>query len=85
MNETEVIARLQTIFDDIFLEPVPLTPTLSAKDVPEWDSTTHVSLMVAVERAFDIRFRVGEVEATRNVGDFARLIAKRVSEKAAAK
>jgi acyl carrier protein len=86
MNETEVIARLQTIFDDVFLEPVKLTPQLSAKDVPEWDSTTHVSLMVAVEREFNIRFRVGEVEATRNVGDFAKLIVKRLGEaKAAAK
>jgi len=26
MNQTEVIAKLQTIFDDLFLEPVHLTP-----------------------------------------------------------
>jgi acyl carrier protein len=81
MNQTEVIAKLQTIFDDVFLEPVKLTPTLSAKDVPEWDSLTHISLLLAVEKAFGIRFRVGEVENAKNVGEFADLIAKRVSEK----
>jgi acyl carrier protein len=81
MNQTEVIAKLQTIFDDLFLEPVQLTPKLSAKDVPEWDSLTHISLLLAVEKAFGIRFRVGEVENARNVGEFADLIAKRSSEK----
>ena len=79
MNQAEVIAKLQTIFDDVFLEPVSLTPALSAKDVPEWDSLTHISLMVAIEKAFSIRFRVGEVEKTRNVGEFADLILKRIA------
>jgi acyl carrier protein len=80
MNQVDVIARLQNIFDTVFLEPVVLTPTLSAKDVPEWDSLTHISLLVAVEKAFSVRFRVGEVEATKNVGEFADLIVKRVQE-----
>jgi acyl carrier protein len=33
-----------------------------------------------VEKAFGIRFRVGEVEGTRNVGEFADLIARRKQE-----
>ena len=76
-NQTEVLARLQSIFDDIFLDEVVVTPELSAQDVEEWDSLLHISLVVAVEEAFGIRFRVGEVEATKNVGDFAYLIMKR--------
>ena len=81
MNQTEVIARLQTIFDTVFLEPVILTPEISAKDVPEWDSLLHISLMVAVEKEFGVRFRVGEVETTANVGEFANLILKRIQER----
>ena len=81
MNQAEVIANLQTIFDTVFLEPVALTPAVSAKDVPEWDSLTHISLIVAVEKAFNVRFRVGEVENTKNVGDFANLIMKRQQER----
>jgi acyl carrier protein len=76
-----VIAKLQLIFDDIFLEPVKLTPELSANDVPEWDSLSHIYLLLAVEKAFGIRFRVGEVEGTRNVGEFADLILRRVQER----
>lgn len=81
MNQTDVLAKLQTIFDDLFLEPVVLTPELTAKDVPEWDSLMHISLVVAVEKAFGVRFRVGEVETTRNVGEFADLIVKRTQER----
>jgi acyl carrier protein len=81
MNQAEIIAKLQTLFDDLFLEPVSLTPALTAKDVPEWDSLMHISLMVAVEKAFGVRFRVGEVETTRNVGEFADLILKRTQER----
>lgn len=33
MSQAAVIAQLQTIFDTVFLEPVTLTPALSAKDV----------------------------------------------------
>jgi acyl carrier protein len=81
MAQTEIIARLQTIFDGIFLEPVMLTPALSAADVDEWDSLVHISLVVAVESAFGVRFRVGEVEATKNIGEFADLIARRLAER----
>ncbi len=80
MNQADVLAKLQTIFDDLFLEPVSLTPALTAKDVPEWDSLMHISLIVAVEKAFGVRFRVGEVEGTKNVGEFADLIVKRLQE-----
>jgi acyl carrier protein len=54
-----------------------LTPAISAKDVPEWDSLTHISLMVSVAKAFNVRFHVGEVENARNIGEFADLILKR--------
>jgi acyl carrier protein len=80
MNQADIIAKLQTIFDNLFLEPVTLTPAISAKDVPEWDSLTHISLVVAVEKAFAVRFRVGEVEKTNNIGEFAGLILKRTQE-----
>jgi acyl carrier protein len=74
------MARLQEIFDELFLDEVVLTPELSAHDVEEWDSLLHISLVVAVEEKFDVRFRVGEVEGTNNVGDFVRLIIERLDD-----
>ena len=72
MTQNEVIAQLQPIFDDIFMEKVEVTPELTANDVEEWNSLLQISISLAVEKHFGIRFRVGEVEATKNVGDFGR-------------
>ena len=79
MTQSEVIQQLQPIFDDLFMDKVVLSPQLSADDVEEWDSILQISLMMAVERNFNIRFRVGEVEATKNVGEFADLISRRAA------
>ena len=82
MTQAEVIGRMQKIFDEILLTPVTLTPELSANDVEEWDSLLQISITVVVESEFKVRFRVGEVEATRNVGEFADLVVRRAGEKA---
>ena len=42
---------------------------------------SRISLLVAVEKEFNVRFRVGEVEAAKNVGEFADLIVRRMTEK----
>ena len=80
MTQPEILDRLQAVFDNVFLDPPRLSPELSAKDVPEWDSLLHTTLVVAVEQNFGVRFRVGEVEATRNVGEFAELIGRRLAQ-----
>ena len=80
MERSTIYSKLQTTFDSIFLDDVVVTPQLSAHDVEEWDSLIHVSLVLAVEQEFGIRFRVGEVEATQNVGELADLIVKKVSK-----
>lgn len=84
MTQTEILAKMQTVFDDVFLDDVTVTPELSAKEVEEWDSLLQISLVLGVEKAFNVRFRVGEVEATKNLGEFANLIQRRMNENAKA-
>jgi acyl carrier protein len=69
-----ILEDLQKIFDSIFLDSPPLTGETTAKDVPEWDSLTHISLLVAIEQCFKIRFRIGEVEAAKNIADLVAII-----------
>jgi acyl carrier protein len=76
----EVLAKLQTLVDRLFLDPPQLARETKATDVPEWDSLMQISLMVAVEKEFGVRFRTGEVESTRNVGEFCDLIQRRITE-----
>ncbi|RZU42461.1 acyl carrier protein [Edaphobacter modestus] len=84
MTQTEILGKMQTVFDDVFLDDVKVAPELSANDVEEWDSLLQISLVLGVEKAFNVRFRVGEVEATKNLGEFADLIQRRMNEGAKA-
>ena len=81
MPQADVMLRLQKVFDQVFFDEVVVTPELTADDVPEWNSLLHVSLVMAVEEEFGIRFRVGEVETAANVGELADLISKRMDKK----
>jgi acyl carrier protein len=63
---------MRDVFDD---DDLVATPTLTAAQVEGWDSLTHVRLMLAVQRAFKVKFAAAELSSFKNVGDLARLIA----------
>jgi len=69
MTEHQAYEKLQSVFDNFFFSGVKVTPDLAAEDVEEWDSLLHMSLVLAIEDEFKVRFKVGEVESSRNVGN----------------
>ncbi len=79
MTSAEVHEKLTGVFRDVFDDPtLTVGETTTASDVDGWDSLAHVSLIVAVEKAFGVRFTTKEVQALANVGDFIRLIERRL-------
>jgi acyl carrier protein len=79
MPNTKIFDRLTPIFQDVF-DDDDLIPTaeMTAADVDEWDSLSHIRLIVAVEQIFNIKFSVPEIERLKNVGDFANMIAGKI-------
>ena len=78
MGDSEIYVRLSEIFQDVFDdESILLAPELSAKDVQGWDSLTHIRLILAVERAFKVRFSTSEISRLQSVGDLVALIETR--------
>ena len=49
------------------------TGTLAA-DIPGWDSLSHASIILAVEKAFGVRFSNVDVLKLKNIGDLQRLL-----------
>lgn len=75
MADEDIYAKLTPIFRDVFDDDeLMVHPSLTADDVPEWDSVSHVRLVLTVERAFGTRFAASELGALGNVGDFVALI-----------
>ena len=72
---TRIHEQLAQLFHEFFDDDeIVLRPDLSAKDIPGWDSLTHIRLLLTVERAFKIKFSVTEVGELKNVGDLIMLI-----------
>jgi len=47
---------------------------LTAADVEGWDSLTHMSIITGLERAFDVRFKLREINKLKNMGSLIELI-----------
>ena len=74
----KTIERITPIFQDIFeREDLILSPSLTAKEVDEWDSLSHIRLVVAIEKEFGIKFALGELQSLQNVGEMIALIEKK--------
>jgi acyl carrier protein len=75
MNTEAHYAKLTQVFHDVFDDDsIVVHARLTADDVDEWDSLTHIRLVMAVEKAFGLKFSAAEVERLRNVGDLVTLI-----------
>ena len=69
-----IYAQLTPIFQEVFDDDTVATAELAARDVENWDSLSHVRLMVAIEEHFNIHFSSSEITSFKNVGDLAAAI-----------
>ncbi len=61
--------QLNKIFQDVFDdEEINIFDEMTASDIDEWDSLTHIMLVVAIEKEFDIRLNAAEIGKLDNVG-----------------
>lgn len=70
MKKDEILARLTGIFhEELDNDTNVLSFDTTAEDVEEWDSLSHIQLIVAVEKAFGVRFTSSEIQSWNNVGE----------------
>ncbi len=78
MEINEIYQRLNRIFRDVFRDPsLTVGPYTVIRDIEDWDSLEHFSLIAAIERAFRLKFRAGEISSMKTVGDIAAILQAR--------
>ncbi|WBV53565.1 acyl carrier protein [Chryseobacterium gambrini] len=70
MNRNDILTRLTPIFrEQLDNEKIELNDETTASDIEEWDSLSHIQLIVAIEKSFGIRFTSSEIQSWNNVGE----------------
>ncbi|HOO26886.1 MAG TPA: acyl carrier protein [Lachnospiraceae bacterium] len=82
MTREQVFYRVQEIFRDVFDDDeLMITGETNADDIEDWDSLEHITLIVAMEKEFHMKFDIREVNKLENVGEMIDLIEHRLREK----
>jgi acyl carrier protein len=77
MTSIEFLSPLLRIARDVLdSDQLAFDEQTPFEDIEEWDSMSHIHMVVAMERAFDIRFEATELQNVAKVGDLLDIIAK---------
>jgi len=80
MTFEQVLKEVNEIFIDVLdNEDIELEYETTADDVEDWDSLTHIELIVDIEKHFDIKFTLTEVQGFANVGEMCEAIVEKVN------
>ncbi len=76
--EEKIYETLNEIFRDIFDdEEIVVTPETNSDTIEDWDSLEHINLVVAIEKAFGLKFSMDEVTGMKDVGEMVEIIKAR--------
>lgn len=80
MDYASIKEELVEIFEDVMdVDDVTLEDETTANDVEEWDSLSHVRLIIAVERQYGLKFSNAEIDGLKKFGDIITLIQEKKS------
>jgi acyl carrier protein len=80
METSEILKEVNSIFTYVLdNDKINLTRESSSENVEEWDSLTHIQLIVAIEKHFKIQLISSEIRNWKNVGELCDAIARRKS------
>ncbi len=78
MDRQQILDEMGNIIRDIFDDDtIVVTDNTTAADIEDWDSLEQINILVAAERAFSVKFSVGEIEGLKNVGELVDLVVKK--------
>jgi acyl carrier protein len=80
METIEIVSCLTPIFRDVFDDDALLvSQSMTSADVPTWDSLSNINMIIAVEKAFGVKFSIKDVRNLKNVGELLQLIKRKAA------
>jgi len=80
MTRPEITEKLTTVFRTVFQEPgIVINEAMTAKDVKNWDSISHIDMICSVENIFKIRLTTRQVVGLKTVGELISLVEEKTT------
>lgn len=71
--------KVQEIFREVFEDDeLIIREDMTAEDIEDWDSLTHIQLIETIEKVFGITFTLQEITDLDTVGEFIELTEKKL-------
>lgn len=81
MSREEVLTIVNSVFHETLdNDELVIEESTSANDIEEWDSLTHIQLVVGMEKKFKLRFTAIEIQSWKNVGEMMNSIMSKLNE-----
>lgn len=79
MTREDVMDKVQDIFRDVFDDDsLIIKNETNSDDIEDWDSLEHIALLVSMEKEFNMKFDIKEVNKLENVGQMVDLIVSKL-------
>lgn len=79
MTREEILSKVNEVFHEVFDDDsIEVTETTTAKDIEDWDSLMHITLVSEIENAFGFKFMMKDVVGMKNVGEMLDIIAQNI-------
>lgn len=75
MNQTEIKSKVREILVGILKhEEISMEDSMTASDVKGWDSLSHMIIIKEIETAFNIRFKLKDLNKLVDMGSLVAMI-----------
>jgi len=79
MTREEILSKVNEVFHEVFDDDsIEVTETTTARDIEDWDSLMHITLVSEIENAFGFKFMMKDVVGMKNVGEMLDIIAQNI-------
>lgn len=80
MTREDIKNTVQDIFRDVFDAPnLKINNSTGANNIGNWDSLTHINLLSALQKEFNIKFSLSEIENLTNVEAIIAIIEQKTT------
>ncbi len=80
MERQEIVNKMNSIFCDVFDDDsIKISDNMTSSDIEEWDSLNQITLVVNIEKIFDLKLNLVEIGKLENTGEMIELISRKIN------